>query len=584
MKVIGKLGIGLATVLGGSYLGHLLFNQREWFNLAVTNYVQVPMKEELEGLVPTGTQLLGFFVTQFPKQILMLSQSDHFLIRNISQKILSSAILPEGFNIAAELDEVSDSVLTSLARESILEESCFPGIKNCDLPQKNDKELSEAFRQLLSSLPTSGQCAAWFTESAFHGGKSGHNLYKTIFWHPEDGDHLETVSADDEILLFLKALRKHSEVREHRSVILEAGGLELLRLVSLNYGGVKVERLVSHVLGNMAIDASSRDKIIKTGWLRELRRWIKSKDLIVKSQSLRALANLDREGEKEQIYDDGIFVAYPVERLKWCRPEIDIVFVHGLRGSPFRTWRSETDDSLVQTPRNKTGCWPRDWFPVDIPRCRVVLVEYDTELSGWTSKCPSQPEVSTIEYRSSELLNKLKNAGIGRRPVVWFAHSMGGLMVKQILVDATKSSEFSSLQSNTKGVVFYAVPHKGSEIASMVAGKARYLFLPSSEVKALQKGSEYLEVLQKNFLDLVQNNKVEVLSFAETEPAKIVRDTLIVSPDSADFGVGEFIQLPANHYNVCKPRSRCDPTYVKTVDFVKRHLVDNENFMPIILF
>ena len=33
---------------------------------------------------------------------------------------------------------------------------------------------------------------------------------------------------------------------------------------------------------------------------------------------------------------------------------------------------------------------------------------------------------STIEYRSSELLNKLKNAGVGRRPIVWFAHSLGG--------------------------------------------------------------------------------------------------------------------------------------------------------------
>ena len=31
-------------------------------------------------------------------------------------------------------------------------------------------------------------------------------------WHPEDEDHLVTVSSSDEILLFLKALRKHSEV------------------------------------------------------------------------------------------------------------------------------------------------------------------------------------------------------------------------------------------------------------------------------------------------------------------------------------------------------------------------------------
>jgi hypothetical protein len=80
-------------------------------------------------------------------------------------------------------------------------------------------------------------------------------------------------------------------------------------------------------------------------------------------------------------YEDGIFVAYPAKQLKWygqtphhisnrfssgityqnfllnsCRPEVDLVFVHGLRGSPFRTWRSRTDE-IVEG--KQTDCWPR---------------------------------------------------------------------------------------------------------------------------------------------------------------------------------------------------------------------------------
>ena len=39
-----------------------------------------------------------------------------------------------------------------------------------------------------------------------------------------------------------------------------------------------------------------------------------------------------------------------------CRPEVDLVFVHGLRGSPFRTWRSRTDE-IVEG--KQTDCWPR---------------------------------------------------------------------------------------------------------------------------------------------------------------------------------------------------------------------------------
>lgn len=33
----------------------------------------------------------------------------------------------------------------------------------------------------------------------------------------------------------------------------------------------------------------------------------------------------------------------------------------------------------------------------------------------------------SLAYRSRELLKKLKSAGVGERPVVWVAHSMGGI-------------------------------------------------------------------------------------------------------------------------------------------------------------
>lgn len=38
-----------------------------------------------------------------------------------------------------------------------------------------------------------------------------------------------------------------------------------------------------------------------------------------------------------------------------------------------------------------------------------------------------------LEYRSKELMKKLTQAGLGTRPIVWVAHSMGGLLVKSML-------------------------------------------------------------------------------------------------------------------------------------------------------
>lgn len=37
--------------------------------------------------------------------------------------------------------------------------------------------------------------------------------------------------------------------------------------------------------------------------------------------------------------------------------------------------------------------------------------------------------------RSEEYIKKLLTAGIGKRPMIWVCHSMGGLLVKKMLVD-----------------------------------------------------------------------------------------------------------------------------------------------------
>lgn len=42
---------------------------------------------------------------------------------------------------------------------------------------------------------------------------------------------------------------------------------------------------------------------------------------------------------------------------------------------------------------------------------------------------------STIKERSEEFVTKLTMANVGRRPLIWVAHSMGGLLIKKMLVE-----------------------------------------------------------------------------------------------------------------------------------------------------
>lgn len=82
-----------------------------------------------------------------------------------------------------------------------------------------------------------------------------------------------------------------------------------------------------------------------------------------------------------------------------------------------------------------TQCWPRDWLPEDCNTLRVLGVNYDTSLSMWAPICPLEHVKTNIEERSREISQQLSNTGLGKRPIIWVTHSMGGLIVKKMLAE-----------------------------------------------------------------------------------------------------------------------------------------------------
>lgn len=66
---------------------------------------------------------------------------------------------------------------------------------------------------------------------------------------------------------------------------------------------------------------------------------------------------------------------------------MDVVFVHGIRGGAFATWRREGVQNLQ--PGHKAGnldhlyCWPSTWLPQDVPQARLLSMEYAAPASGW---------------------------------------------------------------------------------------------------------------------------------------------------------------------------------------------------------
>ena len=92
-------------------------------------------------------------------------------------------------------------------------------------------------------------------------------------------------------------------------------------------------------------------------------------------------------------------------------PLMDVVFVHGLRGGPFNSWRIADDKSsttkagLVESIDEDAGkegtCWPREWLAADFPQARFFTVKYKVcSLMRISSPCPAVLLTLTDLYRS----------------------------------------------------------------------------------------------------------------------------------------------------------------------------------------
>ena len=130
----------------------------------------------------------------------------------------------------------------------------------------------------------------------------------------------------------------------------------------------------------------------------------------------------------------------------------DVVFVHGLDGDPVSTWRLNDPDSWAS------------WLQRDRPELNLWTLGYELGSSGWTG------HAMPLTDRATNVLATLDAAGVGSRPLCFVSHSMGGLLVKQLLRHALDiAREYQHISKATRGVVFFGTPHTGSDLASLVS-------------------------------------------------------------------------------------------------------------------
>jgi protein SERAC1 len=242
-----------------------------------------------------------------------------------------------------------------------------------------------------------------------------------------------------------------------------------------------------------------------------------------------------------------------------------------------------------------TSCWPKDWLPFDllreerlksmttpttkdanisVERFRIIGINYESIYSLWSEDIVDENCLKVgIRDRALGILDELEAAKIGQRPTIWICHSMGGIIVKQILVHLANSqmnNKENSLLNNTKGIFFISTPHFGSMISSLLSRFSMFAY-PTKEMNDLVTNSPYLVELNKQFINLLlstnENNetndqklKYKLQTVCENLPTYLGNSYLhamTVSEKSANIGYGDFQLINTKHHlNICKPDNR----------------------------
>jgi pimeloyl-ACP methyl ester carboxylesterase len=255
--------------------------------------------------------------------------------------------------------------------------------------------------------------------------------------------------------------------------------------------------------------------------------------------------------------------------------KLDIVFVHGLCENRISTWCS--DNGLL---------WPQKLLSHDISDARILTFGYDADVTKFN--LDDELADGRIKTQAADLCERLSGfrarTQSADRPLIFVAHSLGGLVCAQLAVKGTLgagSDNATVIASNTRGMVFLGTPFHGSAIAPLagVFG-GMYHRSQTQRVKDLEQKSEKLRRLAEPFASVLQQrmrnrSELQVAFFHETK--KVHGAMVVPELDSRITGFGDFAPINADHFTMCKFNHPADPGYQSVVSVIKKMVADIDN-------
>jgi pimeloyl-ACP methyl ester carboxylesterase len=239
-------------------------------------------------------------------------------------------------------------------------------------------------------------------------------------------------------------------------------------------------------------------------------------------------------------------------------PSSSVLLVHGLGGHHHNTWRFGTVDETF---------WPL-WLARERPKLAVYVIGYGAPVSRFHGTA-----MHLTDQATSILARLLAERALAHEPLIFVGHSLGGLMIKQLLRTADSMARYDSraagLIERVMKVAFLGTPHSGSGLANW-GDRLRIMIRPSAATTSLVRNDPNLRDLNNWYREWANARGIAHLILTEAKPTAILG--MIVPPDSADPGLANVrpVAIDANHVGICKPKDPTNEIYILLRDFITR--------------
>jgi len=274
---------------------------------------------------------------------------------------------------------------------------------------------------------------------------------------------------------------------------------------------------------------------------------------------------------------------------------LDLVFVHGPQGHPEKTWTTNKSSLIGRQGHSKQEAvfWPLDLLskhPI-LKNVRILTWGYNTQIDSFFGFSERYKDIRMLADDLVVALGEKRKEN-PTRPLIFVAHSLGGMLVKVLLLQtgpqprrdpylSSRGPDYLPIYQSTRGIIFLGTPHRAEHWMGLMIDLAKLaLQIPNEMVREIQQHwtggyRDFLEHIAQRFPQMLNNGSFHIHSFYETK-GMTDKQREVLPRNFATVGASceTAIGINANHLEICKFSVDSDLEYQKVLgaieDYVKK--------------